>query len=79
MSGTPIAIYNSIRPKPLTVASTHRQEEVMKTIMQKIEDMLVAITFAEAGELEEARRLAAIADLPDYAGEESDEETLEAA
>jgi len=51
----------------------------MKTIMQKIEDMFVAITFAEAGEFEEAKRLLAIADLPDRTVEDEAEETLEAA
>lgn len=50
----------------------------MKTIMQRIEDMLVAITFAEAGELDEAKRLAEIAELDDCPAETGEEE-LEAA
>ncbi|MBI5189252.1 MAG: hypothetical protein HZA22_01060 [Nitrospirae bacterium] len=51
----------------------------MKTIMQKIEDIFVAVTFAEAGELEEAKRLIRASEAADLAVEGEAEETLEAA
>jgi hypothetical protein len=33
-----------------------RTEDIMKKLMKKLEDIMVAVTFAEAGEYDEARR-----------------------
>jgi len=49
----------------------------MKTLMQKLEDIFVAVTFAEAGELDTARQM--MAETDDTLEHENLEQTCEAA
>lgn len=46
----------------------------MKTLMQKFDDIMVAITFAEAGEFDTAKKMMGMDDVPD-----SEEKTLDTA